>query len=168
MVAAQVYSCLVRCCRHRRRFAEARTVQQQPFPAESTASTPLRCCEVVQVASGGYESDYFDARSEVSDGEGEMGSTGFGEHGSEGRNSLSSFPSFGWRNSRSMERPPGNEKAQPLASTNTANMAETLLSQVRAIERRCRGSATPDADGELYPLTSQGSEVDSSVECLLR
>jgi len=44
--------------------------------------------------------------------------------------------------------------------------ADELLSQLRVIERRCRGSAALGANDELYP--QEAEEVEASAECLLR
>jgi len=100
---------------------------------------------VQDLERGGYESDFFDARSEVSD---------YGDCGDEcelirtgGAALLDNC----------------TDPTQPSAREGVVGVAEDLLAQLRGIERRCRGSEMGGGDSGY----SQ-AEDDGSVECLLK
>lgn len=157
-MAAKLFYCLSRCCKFRRRLqTEARSVQQSRFPsAFNDSATPLRLSQVI-VSNCGYESDFFDARSEASDdvGECELGVCN-GESSEQGRGSLTGPPC---RRSSSGEEGNFSDGYAPPPPT---NQAEQLLQQVKTIERRCRGDVV--GDDEMYPL----EEDRTTVECVLR
>jgi len=143
-MTAVACSCLARCC-PRRFFSRIRTVEaravQAPLNRPSSPASPHRA-QLSPRGGGrdGYESDFFDARSEVSIDD-------LGDHELTGGAALLDHCS------------------NPTQTSARMCVAEELLQQLRVIERRCRGSeASGCADIELYPT----SEADGSVECLLR
>lgn len=167
-MASKICECFRRCCKYRRRLqAEARSARQSAFPSGfSDSATPLRLSEVV-VSNNGYESDYFDARSEASDDmcECELGICADGSS-EQARGTLNAPPyrrsSSGSSLSNGSFRS-GNDS--PRGSPDPpVNQAEQLLRQVRNIERRCRGNVAGDND-ELY---SVAEEDKTTVECILR
>jgi len=146
----QLFQLLFSCCRRRyRAFSVGETRVVQMGLDLSSASTALNGIRTNgQPNPSGYESDYFDARSEVSDwgdcvGECELTRTG--------NASLLDHCS----------NPGGTAReAEPCA-------AENLLAQLRLIECRCRGTAAAGGrDDQLY--FQEEAEAESSVECILR
>lgn len=133
-MTALIISCLARCCP--RRFLGHRTVEARAVPAPANLSDHTLRAQLSP--RGGYESDYFDARSEVS------------------------IDDFGDRDISLLDH--GIDPTRAMRG-GAMCLAEELLQQLRVIELRCRGR---EAIGQSGSEPQVQEEADGAVECLLK